>query len=513
MDGSSDPVDLRVWKLAIFAVGGQGGGVLSNWIIDLAQSQGWQAQLTSVPGVAQRTGATIYYIEIAPPSEHRPVFALIPTPGNLDVILASELMEAGRAIQRGLVSAKTTVVTSTHRDLAVSEKSAPGNGILPGQGVLDAARSLAMHVVTADMEQLAITHGSAVSSSLFGGLCAAEVLPFPRSAYEATIRASGRGVQASLAAFNACFEEIRGPSEVPAPAAATDPSPPVAQPQGPQHLVAAYQDLANRCQSYPRAASEIVQAGLHKTVDYQDVAYGEEYLNRLDEFHALDRDNGSANKDWALTCEAARHIANAMTYDDVIRVADLKTRGARFERVRADAGADDSQVLQITEYFHPRLEEVLATLPTGLARFIEASNLLSGLIGRCVNRGRRIRSDTTFGFLSLYLVSALRPFRRRLLRHQSEGQHMQAWLGEVRSRVAKDYDFAVEILRCRKLIKGYSDTHKRGTSKFERVMSSVPRLDCHSDAAPLLRRLTAAAREDENGKSLDELLATILDGN
>ena len=47
-------------------MGGQGGGVLADWIVWLAESEGWAAQSTSVPGVAQRTGATIYYIEMAP---------------------------------------------------------------------------------------------------------------------------------------------------------------------------------------------------------------------------------------------------------------------------------------------------------------------------------------------------------------------------------------------------------------------------------------------------------------
>ena len=41
--------DAQVVKLAVLAVGGQGGGVLANWIIDLVESQGWAAQLTSVP--------------------------------------------------------------------------------------------------------------------------------------------------------------------------------------------------------------------------------------------------------------------------------------------------------------------------------------------------------------------------------------------------------------------------------------------------------------------------------
>jgi len=56
----------RPLKLTIAALGGQGGGVLADWLIEIAESEGYIAQSTSVPGVAQRTGATIYYLEFFP---------------------------------------------------------------------------------------------------------------------------------------------------------------------------------------------------------------------------------------------------------------------------------------------------------------------------------------------------------------------------------------------------------------------------------------------------------------
>ena len=107
--------------VAILAMGGQGGGVLADWIVALAESQGWPAQSTSVPGVAQRTGATIYYIEMLPPKAGRaPVLSLMPTPGDVDVVIAAELMEAGRSMLRGLVTPeRTTLIASTHRAFAV----------------------------------------------------------------------------------------------------------------------------------------------------------------------------------------------------------------------------------------------------------------------------------------------------------------------------------------------------------------------------------------------------------
>src|SRR5277367_4076067 len=102
-------VGARAITVAIVAMGGEGGGVLADWLVDAAEASGFVAQSTSVPGVAQRTGATIYYLEFFPAAEigaagQDPVLALMPAPGDVDLVIASELMEAGRAIQRGLVS-------------------------------------------------------------------------------------------------------------------------------------------------------------------------------------------------------------------------------------------------------------------------------------------------------------------------------------------------------------------------------------------------------------------------
>src|ERR1700730_7749275 len=111
----------RAITVAILAMGGEGGGVLADWIVDLAENSGYLAQTPPVPAVAQGTGSTSYYIEMFPEAAARaagkePVLALMPVPGEVDVVIASELMEAGRAVQRGLVTPeRTTRIASTNR--------------------------------------------------------------------------------------------------------------------------------------------------------------------------------------------------------------------------------------------------------------------------------------------------------------------------------------------------------------------------------------------------------------
>ncbi|MFC6582336.1 2-oxoacid:acceptor oxidoreductase family protein [Sulfitobacter aestuariivivens] len=184
----------EILKLAIMAVGGQGGGVLTSWIETLARSQGYDAQATSVAGVSQRTGATIYYLEMTPSTGQQPVFALAPSGGDVDVLIAAEMMEVGRSIMRGFVTPdKTTLIGSTHRQLAVSEKSIPGDGIADADEVRAAAEVAAQRLILADMDRLAVEQGSVISASLFGALAGSGALPFTRAAFEDAIRAGGKG--------------------------------------------------------------------------------------------------------------------------------------------------------------------------------------------------------------------------------------------------------------------------------------------------------------------------------
>ena len=494
MDGSRIGQE-QIIKLAIMAVGGQGGGVLTNWIATLAEGQGWHVQTTAVAGVAQRTGATIYYIEMAPGGGPVPVFALAPAPGDVDVLIAAEWMEVGRAVQRGFVTPdRTTLIASTHRMLAVAEKIVPGDGTTEADEVAGAVRGAAMQLFAADLQKVAADAGSHISASLFGALAGSGALPFPAEAFEQTIRAGGRGAERSVAAFQAALAEPSAPAEA-APGQEEAPSG--------HKAPAAQEGFEARLSALPERGQKMTRAGLAKVVDFQDAAYGGEYLEKVEAFARLD-----PHPEARLTTVAAKYIANAMTYDDAIRVADLKTRPARGDRIAAEM-APDGQAMHVTEFMHPRAEELVSVLPARMGRWIQARPRLVAWLDRRVNKGRRVRTDTILGYLGLYLVAGLRPRRRRSLRHQSEMAHIEAWLRLAGDTIAKDYDLAGEILACRRLIKGYSDTHARGMSKFDKVLGALPMLEGRDDAADWLRRLREAALQDEDGTALDGALKTV----
>jgi len=503
-------------SFAVMAMGGQGGGVLVDWIVELCEAQNWVAQSTSVPGVAQRTGATVYFIEALPqpqgaPAGLKPVLSLMAVPGEVDVVIGAELMEAGRAIQRGLVTPdRTTLIASSHRAFAVVEKQTPGDGIGSAAAVYEAAFAAAKRFIAFDMAALAEESGSVISAVLFGALAATKTLPFERAAFEATIRSAGVGVDASLRAFALGFD--RATAEMAAGKAPAAPDPgaekrfPALTPVG--HPP--YDALVARARAeFPVATHDMIAAGLQRVVDFQDVGYGKDYLDLLAGMLSLDHAAGGEVKAFELTRTAAKYVAVAMAYDDVYRVADLKTRASRFERVRTEVAAAPDQLVYTTEFMHPRMDEVAGSLPAWLGGAIESRPRLFKQLDRFVNRGRRVKTGTIRWFLLLYVLGGLKRFRRGTLRHAIEVAHRDAWLAQVKVAAIADYALAVELLQVRRLVKGYADTHARGESKFDKVMAGARKLNGRTDAADWVRRLREAALKDEDGIALSGALKTI----
>jgi indolepyruvate ferredoxin oxidoreductase beta subunit len=95
------------------------------------------------------------------------------------------------------------------------------------------------------------------------------------------------------------------------------------------------------------------------------------------------------------------------------------------------------------------------------------------------------------------------------LRHKREVAHRDAWLAAARAVAPSNAALAKAIIELHRLVKGYSDTHARGLSKFDRVLGAVPFLAQRTDGADWLRRLREAALLDENGIALDGALKTV----
>jgi indolepyruvate ferredoxin oxidoreductase beta subunit len=463
----------RLLSLLIPAVGGQGGGVLSEWIVDAATGEGHLVHGTSIPGVAQRTGSTSYYVELFTGTEP-PVFSLYPIPGAVDVLLAPELLEVGRMIELGFPSpSRTTIIASTHRLYSIHEKIATGAGVYDAGRLVSAARAFSRALVAFDALAVAREHGTEVNAVLLGALAASGALPIRPEAYRGAIERKGVQVAANLKGFGVGLElGRRGATAAPA----TAPRPLRAPARFAVELAALPEDLR-----------PTVGEALARLVDYQDERYARRYLERLQPF---------VGGDPALGTIVARHLAVWMTYEDAIRVADLKTRAGRFERIRREAGGRDGQI-EVTDYLKPDLDELYGILPHRLvapfARWAERR----WPHGR-PTLGQHVRTTTVLGFLRVWLLGRCRRLRPISHRAQLEHAGIDRWLAAVRRCAAWDHALALEVARAARLVKGYGDVRRRMATLFDDLLTTTHACATfesrHGDGLPLATGFAAEYR-------------------
>ncbi|MEM7282799.1 MAG: indolepyruvate oxidoreductase subunit beta family protein [Pseudomonadota bacterium] len=483
----------RPFTIAMLALGGQGGGVLTQWLVDIAEANEYLVQSTYVAGVAQRTGATVYCVDLFPKAkvldENRPpIFNLYPVPGSVDLVVTSELAEAGRAIQKGFVTPNVTkMISSSHRVYGINEKSALHDGTMDQSPVLKAAGELAQAFYCFDMAEAADDAGSVISAVILGAIAGSGALPFPRQSYEDAIKRGGRSVDSNLQGFKVGFQRVTANNYEP-----KDKEIPMPATSGPNGL-----SLKSKIEeTFPSDLHALLLQGALKALDYQDVSYAEEYLSRVKEMMELDKTTDAALT-FRLTRSYARILALQMCYEDTIRVADLKTRLSRRVQIRRDLNAESGQPAYIQEYFHPRFEEICDTMPAGIGRIVLNSSLARKLSSPFLKNGKRIHTNKLLGFSMLYGLSKFRRFRRSTLRYAVQEQHLTNWDNAIKTALSQDYDYGVATVELMEMVSGYGDTHQRGLTRYRESIDAAAGVA--SDNADALKKLHKAAMADEAG--------------
>lgn len=489
MDSRERPI-----SVAMLALGGQGGGVLTGWLVETAEANGYIAQSTYVAGVAQRTGATVYCVEMFPRETARvagqlPVFTPYPIPGDVDLVIAGEMAETGRAIEKGFVTPNaTTFIASSHRVYSMPEKESLGDGIMDLRDVAGIAEKVSKKFICFDMNRAAVETDSIISSVMLGAIAASGALPFEREAFEETIRQTGKAVAANLRGFAAGFD---GAGEV---SVAEDVEKQWAEPQGSNG-----QSLSARVDAeLPAAVGDIAVQGALRTLDYQDVRYANEYIDLLAAFAKVDSDS----HEFALTREVARQLALQMCYEDTIRVADLKTRADRFEGIRQQVNASTEQPVRIVEYFHPRFEEFCDTLPAFLGAPLSRSETARKMMSPLFRKGRTIATSGMSGFLLLHMISKLRRIRRTTHRYKQQRAFINDWVDRVTAAAVDDYEYGLAVARCVEIVKGYGETYERGMSRYLATVDATS----GGKNASAVTNLHEAALADEGGDAFRDML-------
>ncbi|HET7296247.1 MAG TPA: indolepyruvate oxidoreductase subunit beta family protein [Gemmatimonadales bacterium] len=463
----------RPISILIAALGGQGGGVLTEWLVGAAAHAGYPAQATSIPGVAQRTGATTYYVEVFPqrpgPGSREPVFSLYPTPGDVDVIIASEFLEAGRTLEMDYASPeRTLLIASTHRLFAIGEKAVLGDGVFPRERLEEAARKLTRRLIAFDALEVARQARSEVNAVLLGALAATRILPMTPSDFEVAIRQGGVAVERNLAGLESGVEIVESGSDSPPAMKAPRPWAEVRRERAAAlgRAGAAFIALADRVEAeFPEALHETLGEAVARLIDYQDARYAELYLERVRRIRALDPGT-------RLSEIFARRLAVWMAYEDAIRVADLKTRRARYERIRRENGVANGATVVVTDYLKPDLDEIYGIFPAAIGAPIARWAERRWPNGRPTLE-QHVRTTSVLGFLRVWGLGRLRFLRPASLRYQRESALMARWERAVLEAAALDYDLGCEVADLASVVKGYGEVRRRLSRQLERVLDEL----------------------------------------
>ena len=435
----------------VAALGGQGGGVLMDWLVDAARHEGFPAQATSIAGVAQRTGATTYYFEVSAQRDlkHRPVFSIYPAPGAVDLQVSFEPTEAGRALSGGFIGPETTVLTTSERIYSTAEKIRPGDGTVSLGPILQAIGSCAGRLAVVDMAagvRIGRCHPNAV---MFGAIAASGILPLSAEACRDAIGRSGVAVERNLAGFDAGMQLPALPANsITKPDRKFDPPPPA---------------LAETVQALPNPVRKMAGHAAARLCDYQDQAYAELYLQRLADVVRHDAADGN----YRMSLSVARGLASWMAYEDVVRVAQLKTRPGRLERIRQELGIAGDVPLTVHDFLKPGSEELLDLLPAGPGKTTAAGVNRHG-------RGVALKFKTSgpFGWAMMRGLAALKPWRRRTRRYRREQDLIELWLQAVCDMAGRDYELAGKLADLAVWARGYGDVRSHGLAQLDRLIGA-----------------------------------------
>jgi indolepyruvate ferredoxin oxidoreductase beta subunit len=196
--------------------------------------------------------------------------------------------------------------------------------------------------------------------------------------------------------------------------------------------------------------------------------------------------------DASLIAGVARRLALWMSYEDVIRVAQTKVLPERLKAIRKDLGARPDQVVRVTEFLKPSVEELCQLLPPSLARpllrLAERSRWKEGL-----RAGLRVRTTTLWGFFQLWTLSRLRWLRRRSHYFREEQREINAWLDLVADAARVDRALAIEAADCARLVRGYGETRKRGRRHYARIVEGLIRPALRGEQHPAAAAAAVAA--------------------
>ena len=227
---------------------------------------------------------------------------------------------------------------------------------------------------------------------------------------------------------------------------------------------------------WPTELQTTLIEAVYQLTDYQNARYARRYLKLVADIYALEP-TAELELDWKLTRTYAKTLAMRMTYEDAARVATLKLRPGRLDRIRQDMGVKPGQLLHVTDYLKPDLAEIYGILPNALVSPLLWAGRLTG-IGAWLGRKhltfpQHPRVTTWRGYMTFRFLTWFEPYRLSSHRFQQEWRLIRRYTELVTNYARQNYELGVLIADSGRLVKGYGDTRRKMIGTMETYYAKI----------------------------------------
>jgi hypothetical protein len=246
----------------------------------------------------------------------------------------------------------------------------------------------------------------------------------------------------------------------------------------------------------PVEANAIVSDAIHLLIDFQSPSYAQLYVDRLNRFI------GRQDIDAAMICEIARLMATRMSYEDPIRIAQLK-----LAELESGAGCVPS-----TDIKNFRLDELIGSLPARAAEPVLEALVLVGWLHKRV--AIPFSTASRWGVRRLRFEAWLKRWRQFSTRFEEERVWVERWLHMIARGLVKQPRSAAAIVETATMIQGYGDVYRQGLADWHAIIDGLvkPTFDGLlplPDIAGAIAEARAAALPDPRQVALKRAIAQI----
>jgi indolepyruvate ferredoxin oxidoreductase beta subunit len=173
----------------------------------------------------------------------------------------------------------------------------------------------------------------------------------------------------------------------------------------------------------------------------------------------------SGESEFKLTQTYAKTLAMRMTYEDAVRVASLKIKPGRLERIRRDMNVQPGQVLHVTDYLKPDAAEIYGIMPNFLVSPMLLLGKVTGLgyyLGQKHFTWEQHPQTTTLnGYLTFRFLTAFKPLRLVSHRFHHEWKLIEEYTKQVKRYARQNYALGLLVAESGRMVKGYGDTRRK----------------------------------------------------